>query len=56
VDAGGAGWEERQADPSAGPVGHRLASQLGAVVAAQHHRVATGQCEAVESVDVPGRR
>jgi hypothetical protein len=35
----------------AGPVGHRLAGQLGAVVAAQHGWVAAGQCQAVQFVD-----
>jgi hypothetical protein len=46
-----AGWDERQDDVFAGPVGHRLAGQLGAVVAAQHGWVAAGQCEAVQFVD-----
>jgi hypothetical protein len=36
---------------SRGPVGHRLAGHLGAVVAAQRGSVAAGQCEAVQFVD-----
>lgn len=42
---------DRDAPPAAAPVGHRLAGQLGAVVAAQHGWVAAGQCEAVQFVD-----
>jgi hypothetical protein len=44
-------WDQRQDDVFAGPVGHRLARQFGAVVAAQHGWVAAGQCEAVQFVD-----
>ena len=51
VAPGLAGWDERQPDPFAGPVGHRLAGEFGAVVAAQHGRVATRRGEAVEFVD-----
>jgi hypothetical protein len=40
-----------QADSFAGPVGHRDARELGAVVAAQHGRVATHGRDAVEFVD-----
>jgi len=40
-----------QADAFAGPVGHRGAGELGAVVAAQHGRIAPVDGEAVELVD-----
>jgi hypothetical protein len=40
-----------QADAFAGPVGHRGGSELGAVVAAQHGRIAPVDGEAVEFVD-----
>lgn len=40
-----------QADSFAGPVGHRDARELGAVVAAQHGRVATHGRDAAEFVD-----
>jgi hypothetical protein len=40
-----------QADAFAGPVGHRGAGELGAVVAAQHGRIAPVDGEAVEFVD-----
>jgi hypothetical protein len=40
-----------QADAVAGPVGHRGAGELGAVVAAQHGRIAPVDGEAVEFVD-----
>lgn len=48
---GSPGRDERQSDPIAGPVGHRRAGQLGAVVAARHRRVSTSQGEAVQLVD-----
>jgi hypothetical protein len=38
----------KQADAFAGPVGHRGAGELGAVVAAQHGRIAPVDGEAVE--------
>ena len=34
------GWDEPEPDSLVGPVGHRSAGQLGAVVAAQHRRIA----------------
>jgi len=46
-----AGRDEVQADSFAGTVGHRGARELGAVVAAQHGRVATHGRDAVEFVD-----
>jgi hypothetical protein len=46
-----AGRDEVQTDPLAGPVGHRRAGQLGAVVAAQHARLATHRATAVLFVD-----
>jgi hypothetical protein len=45
------GRDEGQPDPFAGPVGHRVAGQFRAVVAAQHGRVATHGGEAVQFVD-----
>ena len=39
------------ADTSAGPVGHGLAGQLGAIVAAQHGRVAAPGGDAVQFVE-----
>src|SRR5947208_14752125 len=51
VAPGLAGWDEVQADAFAGPVGHRGAGELGAVVAAQHGRTAPVDGEAVEFVD-----
>jgi hypothetical protein len=46
-----AGWDEVQADAFAGPVGHRGAGELGAVVAPQHSRIAPVDGKAVEFVD-----
>jgi hypothetical protein len=53
VASGFAGWDERQPDPFAGPVGYRGAGQLGPVVAAHHGRVAAVGGEPVEFVDEP---
>src|SRR6476660_1631271 len=46
-----AGWEEGQANPFAGPVGHRGAGQFWSVVAAQHGRVPAAGGNDVELVD-----
>jgi hypothetical protein len=51
VPPGLAGWDECEPDAFAGPLGHRGAGQFGAVVAAQHGRVATLGGESVELVD-----
>jgi hypothetical protein len=45
------GWDERQADSTVGPVSHRCAGELRAVVAAQHGWVTADGGEAVELVD-----
>ena len=45
------GWDEGQGDPFAGPVGHCRAGQFGALVAAQHSRIAARSGEPVELGD-----
>jgi hypothetical protein len=51
VGPGLTGWDERQTDPFAGPVSHRCADELWAVVTAQHGRIATLGGEAVLLID-----